>query len=73
MTALALTIPIPSASIELRKQSQVRVLIFNDTPRNGGPGKVLLHFLRYADCKVDDLAGHRLGDIQDFLMRSPVW
>ena len=26
-----------------------RVLIFNDTPRNGGPGKVLLHFLRYAD------------------------
>lgn len=49
MTALALTIPIPSASIKLHTQSHVRVLIFNDTPRNGGPGKVLLHFLRYAD------------------------
>ena len=31
------------------KSSPRRVLIFNDTPRNGGPGKVLLHFLRYAD------------------------
>jgi len=49
MTALALTTPIPSASNKLCTQSPVRVLIFNDTPRNGGPGKVLLHFLRYAD------------------------
>ncbi len=31
------------------RTSPARVLIFNDTPRNGGPGKVLLHFLRYAD------------------------
>lgn len=33
----------------LARQRRARILIFNDTPRNGGPGKVLLHFLRYAD------------------------
>ena len=49
MTALALAIPTPPAATDLCKQSKLRVLIFNDTPRNGGPGKVLLQFLRYAD------------------------
>lgn len=37
------------ASISGRASRPARVLIFNDTPRNGGPGKVLLHFLRYTN------------------------
>ncbi len=35
--------------LEPIKPLRARILIFNDTPRNGGPGKVLLHFLRYAN------------------------
>ena len=45
-------------------RTRSRVLIFNDTPRNGGPGKVLLHFLRYADKRRLSVGVH--------LMRSDV-
>lgn len=38
-----------TAMLKFASDRRARVLIFNDTPRNGGPGKVLQLFLRYAD------------------------
>ncbi len=37
------------STAKCRVEPHARILIFNDTPRNGGPGKVLLHFLRYTN------------------------
>lgn len=49
MTTLSLSKRTDLSANMSASRSHSRVLIFNDTPRNGGPGKVLLHFLRYAD------------------------
>ncbi len=49
MDSAPLTNQPPTVTIKCASDRRARVLIFNDTPRNGGPGKVLQLFLRYVD------------------------
>jgi glycosyltransferase involved in cell wall biosynthesis len=50
---------------------RARVLIFNDTPRNGGPGKVLLHFLRYTNRNLISCSIHLMRpDVLSDLYRA---